>query len=61
MSDDVQRQAKEYIDGILESQRRLDAKGRVPKDVVRAAVDHAADAFRKLGGPGEPRRSRRAA
>jgi hypothetical protein len=48
MTDDAERQAKEYIERALEAQRRHGDGKRVPKDVRAHAVATAADAFRRL-------------
>jgi hypothetical protein len=50
MTDDAERQAKEYIERALEAQRRHGDRRRVPTEIRRHAVAAAAEAFRQLRG-----------
>jgi len=45
---DIARQAKEYVDNALQTERGLGYTGTVGKDVYQAALKRAESAFRTL-------------
>jgi anti-sigma-K factor RskA len=49
--DEVDRRAKSYVDGVLESQRRLGHEPRVSEEDYRRAVGRAAAAFANIATP----------
>lgn len=50
-NDELDRRARSYVDGVLESQRRLGHEPQVSEEDYQRAVGRAAAAFAKVGAP----------
>lgn len=48
MADEAGKYAREYIDRIVETQKRVGGREKVRKDAYESAVDRAGKAFKEL-------------